>query len=282
MSFAVVPDSKPVQDCVICFEPIDETKETMACQAANHVFHGDCMRRWLKESDKCPLCRFKFSKEETGESLPINESTRLQDTGIPSTTARVRSPLEMAVYAAYSGAVMAGAGAAVGIIMGTEVAIVAGTALVAASAYELSSSEIDSSALFLLMGPAMAMAARAATVAAEEVSSFPGTGLPLIGSAIAMTARAVRVGMGIVRGEIALLMGAIGGVALAETAIARIGELDGVDRQNIAMGMMIAGWASIIAGAQGVTLTPLSALLLVVALVSGMTGILYHHTRPGR
>ena len=41
--------------CSICMEMIDRTeKKTLNC---NHDFHTECVNRWLRSNDTCPLCR---------------------------------------------------------------------------------------------------------------------------------------------------------------------------------------------------------------------------------
>ena len=46
-----------VQECVICMEEFHTGSEVtrMPC---SHVYHGDCIVRWLKTSHICPLCRY--------------------------------------------------------------------------------------------------------------------------------------------------------------------------------------------------------------------------------
>ncbi|XP_059652989.1 E3 ubiquitin ligase BIG BROTHER-related-like [Cornus florida] len=47
------------RSCTICLEKFcDEGSITrMPC---SHVYHGDCITRWLKTNHSCPLCRFKM------------------------------------------------------------------------------------------------------------------------------------------------------------------------------------------------------------------------------
>ena len=48
--------------CSICMEMIDRTdKKTLNC---NHDFHADCVNRWLRSNDTCPLCRAPQREEE--------------------------------------------------------------------------------------------------------------------------------------------------------------------------------------------------------------------------
>ncbi|XVE55303.1 hypothetical protein DITRI_Ditri03aG0148100 [Diplodiscus trichospermus] len=41
--------------CVICLENIDKEAKCMPCK---HVYHGDCIAKWLEKSHLCPSCRY--------------------------------------------------------------------------------------------------------------------------------------------------------------------------------------------------------------------------------
>ncbi|KAF8023673.1 hypothetical protein BT93_F1002 [Corymbia citriodora subsp. variegata] len=43
--------------CRICLEQIEQDMR-VACMPCNHVYHLDCIVRWLETSHLCPLCRF--------------------------------------------------------------------------------------------------------------------------------------------------------------------------------------------------------------------------------
>ncbi|KAL6187696.1 hypothetical protein ACLB2K_039091 [Fragaria x ananassa] len=60
-------------ECPICldqFEVGGEAKQ-MPC---NHVFHGDCVEKWLKVHGTCPVCRFRMPADEEEEPEKKNES----------------------------------------------------------------------------------------------------------------------------------------------------------------------------------------------------------------
>ncbi|KAK8585559.1 hypothetical protein V6N13_050537 [Hibiscus sabdariffa] len=46
-------------ECMICMEKLVSSKtEIITCMPCSHLFHGDCIERWLSSSHLCPLCRF--------------------------------------------------------------------------------------------------------------------------------------------------------------------------------------------------------------------------------
>ncbi len=50
-------------ECVICFEAIN-SEENLAKLTCNHEFHKDCIERWLKDRQQCPMCRRHIVPEE--------------------------------------------------------------------------------------------------------------------------------------------------------------------------------------------------------------------------
>ncbi|KAG8182570.1 hypothetical protein JTE90_007307 [Oedothorax gibbosus] len=60
-------DTQPLKDlspkkeattCVICLD----TEGRMTTVKCGHRFHSKCINCWLKESDSCPVCRFRLRK----------------------------------------------------------------------------------------------------------------------------------------------------------------------------------------------------------------------------
>ena len=52
--------------CVICMDDFDfKSKDTKIMEMpCNHIFHKDCLHKWLKESDaSCPICKHRINKE---------------------------------------------------------------------------------------------------------------------------------------------------------------------------------------------------------------------------
>uniref|UniRef100_A0A5B7BTL4 RING-type E3 ubiquitin transferase n=1 Tax=Davidia involucrata TaxID=16924 RepID=A0A5B7BTL4_DAVIN len=53
----LLDDSCSLKECAICLEMLSVGLEfiRMPC---SHIYHGDCIVRWLERSNLCPLCRF--------------------------------------------------------------------------------------------------------------------------------------------------------------------------------------------------------------------------------
>ncbi|XP_022755027.1 NEP1-interacting protein-like 1 [Durio zibethinus] len=45
------------EECMICMEQLSPGTE-VTCMPCSHLFHGDCIEKWLNTSHRCPLCRF--------------------------------------------------------------------------------------------------------------------------------------------------------------------------------------------------------------------------------
>jgi hypothetical protein len=62
---------KMAQECTICLLTYtDETKKATEC---NHIFHQECLDRWLQENNSCPLCRHvlqEHTRSTTDEVIP--------------------------------------------------------------------------------------------------------------------------------------------------------------------------------------------------------------------
>ncbi|XP_059654496.1 putative RING-H2 finger protein ATL49 [Cornus florida] len=47
------------RSCAICLEEFSD-EQSLTRMPCSHLFHGDCITRWLHTSHSCPLCRFKM------------------------------------------------------------------------------------------------------------------------------------------------------------------------------------------------------------------------------
>lgn len=67
-------------ECTICL--LDYTEETKKTTECHHIFHQECLNRWLETNNSCPLCRTVLKQvitlpsiwEERQPPSPINSS----------------------------------------------------------------------------------------------------------------------------------------------------------------------------------------------------------------
>ncbi|CAK9021163.1 unnamed protein product [Durusdinium trenchii] len=59
-------------ECCVCCERFGREK-VIKRTPCNHVFHEDCLARWLKVTDSCPVCRKSMRKVEDPEWGPSEE-----------------------------------------------------------------------------------------------------------------------------------------------------------------------------------------------------------------
>ncbi|KAH0681685.1 hypothetical protein KY285_021937 [Solanum tuberosum] len=45
--------------CLVCLDEIGEETQVLRLPCS-HMFHGDCITKWLENSHYCPLCRFEM------------------------------------------------------------------------------------------------------------------------------------------------------------------------------------------------------------------------------
>ena len=41
------------EECMICLEPLNNEIAEVSC---SHLFHYKCIKEWLSNNDRCPLC----------------------------------------------------------------------------------------------------------------------------------------------------------------------------------------------------------------------------------
>ena len=52
------------QKCSICFEPVRSTNSASTKRLiCGHSFHLKCILNWFLESDECPVCRTKHTRD---------------------------------------------------------------------------------------------------------------------------------------------------------------------------------------------------------------------------
>ncbi|GJN29100.1 hypothetical protein PR202_gb17293 [Eleusine coracana subsp. coracana] len=52
--------SSETTGCAICLEPLRHGAVCSEVPACRHVFHRECVERWARSSNSCPLCRAKI------------------------------------------------------------------------------------------------------------------------------------------------------------------------------------------------------------------------------
>jgi hypothetical protein len=58
----VLDASASARDCTVCMEEIDAGSEAIR-MPCSHVYHSDCIVKWLQTSHMCPLCRYHMPCE---------------------------------------------------------------------------------------------------------------------------------------------------------------------------------------------------------------------------
>ena len=48
------------KSCSICLEKINNNDIKNATLECGHIFHSDCILKWIENKSNCPICRAKF------------------------------------------------------------------------------------------------------------------------------------------------------------------------------------------------------------------------------
>ncbi|TYJ00375.1 hypothetical protein E1A91_A13G083100v1 [Gossypium mustelinum] len=54
-------EDEDIKVCIVCLEQLKVGAEAYR-MPGSHIFHGDCIEKWLKQSHYCPICRFEMPK----------------------------------------------------------------------------------------------------------------------------------------------------------------------------------------------------------------------------
>lgn len=63
------------KSCAICLEDFVPKQEVLVTPC-NHMFHDDCIIRWIKSNGQCPVCRFTLG-EKRGAPRAFNNNNHL-------------------------------------------------------------------------------------------------------------------------------------------------------------------------------------------------------------
>ncbi|WP_448216697.1 RING finger domain-containing protein [Endozoicomonas sp. 2B-B] len=67
------PYQEPTDNCPVCLESFDG-REVRVLEDCHHMFHKDCVARWLSANSICPLCRTSLRGREVQPvpAMPLN------------------------------------------------------------------------------------------------------------------------------------------------------------------------------------------------------------------
>ena len=58
--FIYVVNENDNLDCIICMEKFEEGEQVKQLNCG-HIFHGDCIDKWLEKEKKCPFCKSEYN-----------------------------------------------------------------------------------------------------------------------------------------------------------------------------------------------------------------------------
>ncbi|XP_051140648.1 uncharacterized protein LOC127258051 [Andrographis paniculata] len=60
----VIMPADSTMTCTVCLEVMTGEGEPAAAMPCQHIFHEDCIKKWLIMSHYCSLCRFELTKQD--------------------------------------------------------------------------------------------------------------------------------------------------------------------------------------------------------------------------
>jgi len=64
-------------ECAICLEPFESEDNINTLHNCQHIYHPECIKKWLLEHKNCPYCRARVSKTEA--KIDIDEELKPQE-----------------------------------------------------------------------------------------------------------------------------------------------------------------------------------------------------------
>ena len=49
--------------CIICLEYFNDGDKIISLPCV-HIYHGDCIKKWLLEKNFCPICKYIFNNDD--------------------------------------------------------------------------------------------------------------------------------------------------------------------------------------------------------------------------
>jgi len=73
-------------ECSICLEQFNSSSNTSVILECNHIYHKNCIKKWLKNNDGCPMCRqetedkikWDFGELDYNEKLDIIKDKKVE------------------------------------------------------------------------------------------------------------------------------------------------------------------------------------------------------------
>jgi hypothetical protein len=60
ISYSDIEQNLNEKTCCICLSDYKNTDKELCKLSCNHIFHKDCIYKWSKKKNICPLCRVEF------------------------------------------------------------------------------------------------------------------------------------------------------------------------------------------------------------------------------